>query len=53
MSRIKFSGRITPGDLLTLRVERGARKRRVEFKIQKPTEVCSKGILDLADKSPQ
>ncbi len=47
MSRIKFSGRIVPGDALTVRVERGPKKERVEFEIRKPGEVCSRGILTL------
>ena len=48
MSRIKFSGRITPGNSLTVRVARGEKKARVEFEIRKATEVCSRGILTLA-----
>lgn len=48
MSRIKFSGRITPGDSLTVRVARGAKRQRVEFEIRKSTELCAKGVLDLS-----
>lgn len=48
MSRIKFSGRITPGNSLTVCVARGEKKARVEFEIRKATEVCSRGILTLA-----
>ena len=55
MSRIKFSGRITPGNSLTVRVERGKKKGRVEFEIRNGTEVCSHGFLTLApaDESSQ
>ena len=48
MSRIKFTGRIVPGDTLTIRVERGARRTRVAFEIRKTEEVCSRGVLSLA-----
>jgi hypothetical protein len=48
MSRIKFSGRILPGDEITVRVERGARPGRVEFAIRKTDEVCSRGILSFS-----
>lgn len=51
MSRIKFSGRITPGNTLTVGVARGPRKQRIEFQIIKADEVCSTGILVLAYKS--
>jgi len=47
MSRIKFSGRIVPGDALTVRVVCGPKKGRVEFEIRKPGEVCSRGVLTL------
>jgi acyl-coenzyme A synthetase/AMP-(fatty) acid ligase len=49
MSRVKFSGRILPGDEITVRVERGARPDRVEFEIRKTDEVCSRGILSLSE----
>ncbi len=49
MSRIKFSGRITPGNSLTVRVERGVKKAQVAFEIRKESEVCSRGILTLAE----
>ncbi|HEB88042.1 MAG TPA: hypothetical protein ENI85_00580 [Deltaproteobacteria bacterium] len=49
MSRIKFTGRIVPGDRLLVRVERRPAKRtRVVFEIRKQGEVCSRGILTLA-----
>jgi acyl-coenzyme A synthetase/AMP-(fatty) acid ligase len=51
MRRIKFSGRIVPGDALTVRVSRGEEKTRVEFEIRKPSEVCARGILTLAENS--
>jgi acyl-coenzyme A synthetase/AMP-(fatty) acid ligase len=51
MSRIKFSGRITPGNSLIVRVERCAKKGRVEFEIRKTTGVCARGILSLAEGS--
>jgi hypothetical protein len=47
MSRIKFTGRITPGNALTVRVERGEKQGRVLFEIRKSGEVCSRGILSL------
>ena len=47
MSRIKFTGRIIPGDRLSVRVERGSKKERVSFEIRKPGEVCSRGVLSL------
>jgi hypothetical protein len=47
MSRIKFSGRITPGNDLSVRVERGAKPGRVVFEIKKSNEVCSRGTLSL------
>jgi len=49
MSRIKFSGRITPGNDLSIRVERDARKGRVGFEIRKGGEVCSRGLLSLVE----
>lgn len=49
MSRIKFTGRITPGNALSVAVERGARSRSVHFEIRKADEVCSRGILSLAE----
>jgi len=59
MRRIKFSGRITPGNSLIVRVARGQKKGRVEFEIRNGTEVCSRGILiltlasSLGDESAQ
>lgn len=50
MNRIKFSGRIRPGNSLIVRVERGKKRERVEFEIRKRTEVCSHGILTLAPR---
>ncbi len=47
MSRIKFTGRIVPGDRLLVRVERRTKKRRVAFEIHKNGQTCSRGILTL------
>jgi acyl-coenzyme A synthetase/AMP-(fatty) acid ligase len=47
MSRIKFTGRITPGNSLSVRVEKGAKPGRVSFEIRKGDEVCSRGMLSL------
>ena len=49
MRRIKFSGRIRPGDELTISVERGSKRSRVEFEIRKSSEVCSRGTLTHAE----
>jgi hypothetical protein len=49
MSRIKFTGRITPGNALSVAVERSARRGSVRFEIRKAGEVCSRGILSLAE----
>jgi acyl-coenzyme A synthetase/AMP-(fatty) acid ligase len=65
MSRIKFSGRIIPGDRVVVRVERGARLARVQFEIrkrgdgsdrgdrssEKDGERCARGVLVLAEGS--
>ncbi len=53
MRRIKFSGRIRPGDALTIRVERGAKKRRVQFEIRKSDEICSRGMLSMDENETQ
>lgn len=45
MSRLKFSGRITPGSALVVRVSRGARPERVVFAIERQEVVCSWGAL--------
>jgi acyl-coenzyme A synthetase/AMP-(fatty) acid ligase/3-hydroxymyristoyl/3-hydroxydecanoyl-(acyl carrier protein) dehydratase len=50
MRRIKFSGRIRPGDDLTISVERGSKRSRVEFEIRKSSEVCSRGTLTHAER---
>jgi acyl-coenzyme A synthetase/AMP-(fatty) acid ligase len=45
MSRVKFTGRIVPGDRVTVVVERALGADVVDFKVAKPTEVCSAGRL--------
>lgn len=53
MSRIKFTGRIVPGDQVVVRVERGTRPGRVQFEIRKASESCARGILVLAERAPE
>lgn len=45
MSRLKFTGRITPGSALVVRVSRGARPERIVFAIERQDGVCSQGAL--------
>ena len=45
MIRIKFTGRITQENLLIVRVERRARRGRVDFEIWHGEELCSHGAL--------
>lgn len=45
MSRIKFTGRILPGDRVTVQVEREGDDAVVDFVVRKPSEVCSAGRL--------
>ncbi len=52
MNRIKFTGRILPGDQVVVRVERGPKPGRVTFEIRKTSESCARGVLVLAEASP-
>ncbi len=47
MNRIKFNGRITPGNEVRVRLLRGERVDQVEFEIHRCDEVCSRGVLTL------
>jgi len=50
MNRIKFTGRILPGDRVVVRVERGNNKPgRVQFEIRKTSESCARGVLVLVE----
>ncbi len=51
MSRIKFSGRIVPGDTVIVRVERNQKPGCVRFEIRKQSEICATGVLTLAEDS--
>lgn len=45
MSRVKFTGRIMPGDDLVVRVWSGARRASVRFEIERGGAICSAGTL--------
>ena len=51
MNRIKFSGRIVPGDTVVVQVERKPRSSRVRFEIRKENEICATGTITLAGGS--
>jgi acyl-coenzyme A synthetase/AMP-(fatty) acid ligase len=50
MPRIKFPGRITRGDSLTVRIERGVRAGRVSFEIRNGEQVRTYGTLILSQE---
>jgi hypothetical protein len=52
MSRVKFTGRIVPGDRVTVVVERELGQAVVDFKVEKPAEVCSAGRIDFTAAAP-
>ncbi len=45
LQRVKFSGRIVPGDALTVVLERARSRQRVRFEIRRRGELCSSGTL--------
>ena len=45
LQRVKFSGRIVPGDALTVVLERTRSRQRVHFEIRRHGELCSSGTL--------
>ena len=49
MNRIKFTGRILPGDDVLVRVERGDKRSRIQFEIRKADEICARGTLVLSE----
>jgi acyl-coenzyme A synthetase/AMP-(fatty) acid ligase len=49
MSRIKFNGRIGPGDKVTVRVARKQQPGRIRFEIRKENGICAVGMLSLAE----
>jgi hypothetical protein len=52
MSRVKVTGRIVPGDRVTVVVERELGQAVVDFKVEKPAEVCSAGRIDFTAAAP-
>ncbi len=49
LHHVKFSGRIVPGDALTVALERAPSRPRVRFEIRRHGELCSSGTLAFGD----
>lgn len=52
MSRVKFTGRITPGGDVVVRVSQGPRPERVVFAVERRDFVCSWGVLVFEGETP-